>query len=135
MDPRPDESSAPLARRANLVRWRLAATLGALGRRRREALNVPLQVGRHLGLVAAVAGACLVGVIAIGIHRATTASKRRRGERWRMLRRAWMHPEQIARPEETMLGKVARALLMGAARLVVTRLIGEGTSSAGGSAA
>ena len=80
--------------------------------------------------VAAVAGACLVGVIAIGIHRARTASKRRRSERWRMLRRAWMHPEQIARPEETMLGKIARGLLLGAARMVVTRLVGEGASSA-----
>jgi hypothetical protein len=129
MDPRPEESSALLARRANMVRSRLSATLGALVRRRREALNLPLQVTRHLGLFAAVAGACLVGVIAIGIHRAAAASKRRRRERWRMLRRAWMHPEQIGRPEETILGKIARGLLIGAARLVVTHLVGEGTNA------
>jgi hypothetical protein len=118
-----EEITKLLTLRANMVRSRLSATLGALDRRRREVVNLPLQVKEHLGLVAAVAGACAVGLVAFGIYRARTAARRLRQERWRMFHRVWMHPERTARPEETALGKVARVLLVGAARLVVARLL------------
>ena len=118
-----EEISELLTLRADKVRSKLSATLDALDRRRREVVNLPLQMKKHLVLVAAVAGACVVGVVVFGIHRARTAPRRLRQERWRMLHRVWTHPERTARPEETALGKLARSLLIGAARLVAARLL------------
>ena len=129
MERSPEEISELLALRANVVRSKLSATLGALDRRRREVIDLPQQVKKHLGLVAAVAGACVVGVVVIGIYRAGTAARRLRQERWRMLHRVWTHPEWTARPEETALGKLARQLLIGAARLVVARVLSGAEAS------
>ena len=136
MELSPQESAAALTLRANLARSRLAATLSALDRRRREVMNLPLQVGKHMGVLAAVAGACVVGIVIVGVYRATTAAKRRRHERWQMVRRMWTHPERAARLEETTLGKLGQTLLLGAARLVVGRLLAEARApQAGGTGA
>jgi hypothetical protein len=123
MEPSHEETADTLAFRANLARSRLAATLSALDRRRREVFNVPLQVTKHLGIVAAVVAIGVTGVVALGVYRAATAQRRRRYERWRMVRRVWTHPERAAPREPSLLGSLARTLLLGAARAIATRVL------------
>jgi hypothetical protein len=122
MGPSLEERAELLTVRANLVRSRLLGTIGALDGRLRAALGVERQVKRHAGLLATVAVVLLTGVAAVAVYRTATAERRRRRERWRMLRRVWMHPERTARAEESIVGKVARTLLVGAVRFVVKRV-------------
>jgi hypothetical protein len=130
MEPDLDEKTELLTVRANLVRSRLLGTIGALDGRLRAALGVPRQMKRHAGLLATVGVVLLTGVAAAVAYRAATAARRRRGERWRMLRRVWMHPERTARAEESILGKLGRMLLLGAARVVVKHIVAQGNEEA-----
>lgn len=112
-----------LTARADLVRSRLHATLSALDRRRHEALDVPLQISRHLGVVAGVAAVTVAGAIVVGVLRAASAARRRRRGRWQLLRRAWEHPERVAQPEETLTGKIAKAAAVALARYLIGKLV------------
>ncbi len=123
MDPHLDDDKMLLTARADRARTRLSAALSALDRRRHEALDLPLQVTKHAGAVAAVAAVCVAGVVVMGIFRAATAARRRRRERWLVVRRVWAHPERIAQPEETLMGRVARVAAVGLARFVLSRVL------------
>jgi hypothetical protein len=125
MEPDSDEKAQLLTVRANVARSRLSAALSALDQRRRALLDIRVRVTEHVGLVRIVAVGCVAGLVSVAVYRAATATKRRRRERWRMLRRVWTHPELAAQPEESMLGKVGRALLVGAARYLVARLVAQ----------
>jgi hypothetical protein len=134
MEPSPKTADL-LAVRANVARSRLGAALEALERRRREALDIRLQVSQHIGLLRVAAVIGVTGILAIAAYRAATASRRRLGPaRWRMLRRVWNHPELAAEPRESLAGKIVRAVLVGAARFCVARLLEQsGPVSAVGS--
>jgi hypothetical protein len=113
-----DEEATMLLARADVARSRLFAALSALDRRRRHSIA---QVTRPLEFLPVLAIGCVAGLLAVVAYRA--AARRRRGEeRWRMLQRVWTHPERLARPERTIVADVARAALVGAARLLVARL-------------
>jgi len=131
MEPSPDNKLELLAARANVVRSHLSATLTALDRRRREIMSVPLRVTRHLTFAGVVVGVCLTGVVVVTVYRAATAARRRRYERWRMVSRVWNHPERAARDDGTILGRLARALLVSAGRAVVTRVLVEAAKNVG----
>jgi hypothetical protein len=113
-----------LATRADLVRHRLSSTLAALDRRRKELVDLPLQITRHAKLVAVIAIG-LSGLVAFGVYRAATPRRRLRDERWAMLRRAWVHPERVVRKQPSVLGSLARTLLLGAVRTLATRVLAE----------
>ena len=70
-----------LAARANAVRARLVETAEALDRRRREALDVRLQLRRHAGALSVAAGALAVTLIGGGVLLTLRLGARRRGER------------------------------------------------------
>jgi len=112
-----------LTARADLVRSRLHATLTALDKRRHDALDVPLQISKHLGIVAGIAALTVAGAVVVGFVRAASAARRRRRARWQLLRRAWEHPERVAQPEETLTGKIAKAAALALARYVVGKLV------------
>jgi hypothetical protein len=118
MEPNADDEATVLAARADVARSRLFAALSALDRRRRRSIA---RVTRPLELLPVLAIGCVAGLLAVALYRA--AARRPRGrERWRMLQRAWTHPERLARPERSVLGELARAALFGAGRLLVARL-------------
>jgi hypothetical protein len=118
MESRADEEATVLAARADVARSRLFAALSALDRRRRRSIA---QVTRPLELLPVLAIGCAAGILAIALYRAA-AKRRRGGEHWRMLQRVWAHPERLARRERSLFAVVARAALVGAARLLVAKL-------------
>ncbi len=133
MEPSPEETAKLLALRANVARSRLSAAVGELDRRRRSMLDVRAMVKEHselLQLVAVGAVACATGIVAFAIYRVTTSGRRRPAERWRLLMRIWRHPELAARPEESFVRKIGRALVVAAARFLVARLLEESGPSA-----
>jgi hypothetical protein len=94
------KSREELARQANQVRSKLLHTVEVLDQRRHEALDLKLQLQRHLRQVVALAGVALalttVGV-AVAVHRISTAPERRRRDRVRLLGQLWTHPDRVIR--------------------------------------
>jgi hypothetical protein len=99
----------------------LVAALGELDRRRRAAVDVREIVRDHAGAAGILTVACATGVLAVAIYRIATARRRRRVARMQMLVRVWRHPELAAPPKETLLGRLGKALAVGAARFLVAR--------------
>jgi hypothetical protein len=113
------KSRDELAREANEVRSKLMRTVEQLDRRRHQAVDVRLQMKRHLRQLV-VAGAVLVvltaGTVALLVNRVATATERRRRHRWTLAKDVWRHPERaIRRERRPFLSELARAVLLSAA--------------------
>jgi hypothetical protein len=142
------KSRDELAREANQVRTKLLRTVEQLDRRRHDALELRVQVQRHMRQLAVAGGAILVGTCAamvLLVHRISTATERRRRNRWRLVKGAWQHPERALRAERRtsylgallrpLLLVLANALVMFPLRRYVARLLPPATSGADRSAA
>lgn len=89
-----------LARQANQVRTKLLHTVEVLDQRRHEAIDLKLQLQRHVRQVVALAGVAIVltaGVVALAVHRLSTAPERRRRNRRLLARQMWRHPDRVLR--------------------------------------
>jgi tRNA/tmRNA/rRNA uracil-C5-methylase (TrmA/RlmC/RlmD family) len=134
------KSRDDLARQANQVRSKLLRTVEVLDQRRHEALDLKLQVQRHVRQIVAMAGIALVlsaGLVAFAVYRISTAPERRRRDRVRLVRHMWHHPDRVIRGAKregrhslvelgrsVLLGIASTALLL-PARRVVTQLLEE----------
>jgi hypothetical protein len=130
------KSRDELAREANQVRTKLLRTVEQLDRRRHEALDLRAQLQRHVRQLTVLGGAIFLGTCAamvVVVHRMSTATQRRRRNRWRLARRMWSHPERALRADRrtSFLGALLRPVLLALAnalvvlpaRLWVTRLL------------
>jgi hypothetical protein len=128
-----DKSREELEREADLVRSKLLHTVERLDQRRHDALDLRLQVRRHLGQLALAAGLLVLvsaGVVTLVVHRVATAAERRRRARWRLARTVWHHPERAIRAERGPLyAEIARSIAIVLATHAVTiparRLLGH----------
>jgi hypothetical protein len=116
---------ADLVRAADSARSRLLRTAERIDQRRHEALDIRMQVERHLQGVAVTGGAVLLasaGAAAFAGYRIATSSDRRRRARWRLVRGAWEHPERGLRAQrQSFAVEVLRSLLM----TLVTAVLSE----------
>lgn len=134
------KSRDELARQANQVRSKLLHTVEVLDQRRHEALDLKLQLQRHVRQVVALAGVALVltaGAVALAVHRISNAPARRRRDRRLLARQVWRHPDRVVRStrregrpflvelvRSVLLG-IASSLLMLPARRGITLLLEE----------
>jgi hypothetical protein len=118
------KSRDELAREANEVRSKLLRTVEQLDRRRHDVFDVRLQLQRHLRQLAVFGGVLVLataGTVALVVHRLTSASQRRRRNRWRLAKRLWRHPERTIRAERrSFFEEVARSILLAVASTAVT---------------
>lgn len=116
MSPVDTEDPEKLTEEANAARARLMRTVEALDHKAHDAVDVKLQVRRHLGTVVtvlAIAGIVMVSAIALVTYRIATHTARRRRERFLMLRRVWRHPERTARGDATTFwGRAFRSIAL-----------------------
>ncbi len=135
------KSRDDLTRQANQVRSKLLHTVEVLDQRRHEALDLKLQLQRHVRTVIALAGIALVvtsAAVAFAVHRISTAPERRRRDRRRLLGQMWRHPDRVIRGarregrpffvellRSVLLG-VASSLVLLPARRGITLLLEEG---------
>jgi hypothetical protein len=124
----PEERTQALTARADVARSRLAATLGALQKRRQEVFELPGQLvrnGRVAGILVAGLTAGAIVAFAVYRYRSSTSGRRLRHERWLLLQRAWEHPERVLRPkpQPSLMAKLVRGLAASAVRMVVTKLV------------
>jgi len=129
-----------LVTRARQVRTRLMHTIEQLDQKRHDALDLKLQVQRHLVTAAVAAGALVLvtgGLAALLVHRIQTAAERRRRARWRLAKDLWRHPQDRLRSREpSFVLRVLRSLLLSVvtaavtipARRVVRRALAERTA-------
>jgi hypothetical protein len=111
-----------LEHRADQTRARLLGTIDALDRRRRELLDLKLQIRRHAGDVLAAFGGLLIGIgatAAVVLFRQRQHERRRRRERLQALVRLWKHPERIA-TGPSPLGSALRLVLVALATMATT---------------
>jgi hypothetical protein len=118
------KSRDELAREANQVRTKLLRTVEQLDRRRHEALDLRVQLQRHVRQLTVVGGAILLGTCAAMVlvfQRVSTATERRRRNRWRLAKRVWWHPERALRADRrtSFLGALLRPLLLALANALV----------------
>ncbi len=127
-----------LERRADMLRVRLAGTLSALDRRRRELQHPMHALGKALrarpwrwfwvgaGVVFVVAGA-----VGVGLARAHYRTKHRAHERVRAVRRLWNHPERIGRDEGApFFTRLLRGIFLSLVTSVVTEAVRIGARRA-----
>jgi hypothetical protein len=120
------KSRDDLARQANQVRSKLLRTVEVLDQRRHEALDLKLQLQRHVRQVVALAGVALVftaGVVAFAVHRFSTAPERRRRNRRRLARQMWSRPDLVLRSSRRRGWPVAVELLRSVALGLATTLV------------
>jgi hypothetical protein len=94
------KSREDLARQANVVRSKLLRTVEVLDQRRHEALDLKLQVQRHVRQIVAFAGVALVltaAAVAFTVHRISTAPSRRRHNRRLLFGQMWHRPDLVMR--------------------------------------
>jgi hypothetical protein len=100
-------------------------TVEQLDRRRHEALDVGLQLRRHLRQVAAAGAVLLVvatGSVAMIVHRMATSAERRRRARWRLAGRFWRHPEKALRSERRpWWAELGRSVFLSLATTAIVR--------------
>lgn len=116
-----NDDRAVVERSANEVRAQLRETLEVIDRRRHDLLDPRRQLEEHRTAIAIATGVTLVGLGALvgyAIHRASTREERARARRGRELRRAmrraYLHPEWIARRamrREDVQARVAKSAL------------------------
>ena len=98
----------------DLIRANLGDLIGELNYRRRDALDLRLQLQRHAGRVVLV-GVVLIGMVAGGIALFVSHLRRQRSLRTRAsrlgkaLRRALAHPEHVAERRPSVPRKIAAA--------------------------
>ena len=118
------KSRDELAREANQVRTKLLRTVEQLDRRRHEALDLRAQLQRHVRQLAVVGGAIFLGtcaVMVVVVHRMSSATQRRRRNRWTLAKRMWWHPERALRADRrtSFLGALLRPVLLALANALV----------------
>lgn len=135
------KSRDDLTRQANQVRSKLLHTVEVLDQRRHEAIDLKLQLQRHVRTVMALAGIALLvtsAAVAFAVHRISTAPERRRRDRRRLVLQMWHHPDRVIRGarregrpfvvellRSVLLG-VASSLVLLPARRGITLLLEEG---------
>lgn len=102
---------------ADRIRDELLLTLQELDRRREHALDVRYQVHQHEELLKSAGGVLvlLAGVgISYAIWRARHREERLRRMRWEGVKRAWSHPERLARrhPERPVSQELGKKLVL-----------------------
>jgi hypothetical protein len=111
----PDDTES-LKEEANAARAKLMRTVEALDLKAHRAINVRLQLRKHIrGIATAgiVLGLAAAGTIALVTYRFATRGKRKRHARVRMLRRVWEHPERAARGDgATFWSRLARSVAL-----------------------
>ncbi|HTQ45153.1 MAG TPA: hypothetical protein VMI75_20475 [Polyangiaceae bacterium] len=113
-----------LTRQANLVRSKLLRTVEVLDQRRHDALDLKLQLQRHVRQVVVAAGIALVAtavVVAFAVHRISTAPGRRRRNRRILALQMWRRPDLVMRSSR----RTGRPF---AVELLRSVLLGVGTS-------
>jgi hypothetical protein len=135
--PEADASAAPLIERADAARTRLATALGALERRGRHALDVRSELVRYARLARGVIVAFTAATAVAVVVNALVARRHRARARWRMLERAWTHPERVAvRRRGTVsaaigaIGRIAGRLLLGYVAARMSSRDADGTGDA-----
>lgn len=120
------KSRDDLTRQANKVRSKLLHTVEVLDQRRHEALDLKLQLQRHMRTVLALSGIALVvtaGAVALAVHRISTAPERRRRDRRRLVGHMWRHPDRVIRGARRegrpFLVELLRSVLLGVASSLV----------------
>jgi hypothetical protein len=118
------KSRDELAREANQVRTKLLRTVEQLDRRRHDALELRVQVQRHMRQLAIVGGAVLLGTCAamvLMVHRISTSTERRRRNRWKLAKGVWQHPERALRAgrRTSFLGALLRPILLALANALI----------------
>ncbi|HEX8795669.1 MAG TPA: hypothetical protein VF765_32185 [Polyangiaceae bacterium] len=120
------KSREDLARQANQVRSKLLHTVEVLDQRRHEALDLKLQLQRHVRQVVALAGLALLltsGAVALAVYRMSTSSERRRRDRRRLARQMWTNPGRVLRSSRRegrpFMVEVFRSVLLGLATTVL----------------
>lgn len=112
---------------ADEVRSKLLRTVAELDQRRHEALDLRLQVKRHLKQVVAASGLMILataGTAAFVVYRVATASERRRRYRWRLAKDVWGHPDRALRAERRALfADIGRAALVACAWTLMTQSV------------
>jgi hypothetical protein len=130
-----------LTRQANLVRSKLLRTVEVLDQRRHDAVDLKLQLQRHVRQVVAMAGIALVltaAAVAFAVHRISTAPERRRRNRRRLAGQMWRRPDLVMRSarrtgrpfavellRSVLLGLASTLLLLPARRSIKVLLEGR----------
>jgi hypothetical protein len=118
------KSRDELAREANQARSKLLRTVEQLDRRRHDALDLRLQLRRHVRQLMAVGGLLLLataGAVALVVHRVTSFTQRRRRDRWVLAKSMWRHPDRAMRGERgSFFAELARSLLLTMASAAVS---------------
>jgi len=115
-----------LTRQANLVRSKLLRTVEVLDQRRHDAVDLKLQLQRHVRQVAVVAGIALVltaAAVAVAVYRISTAPERRRRNRRRLAGQMWRRPDLVIRSSRRtgrpFAVELLRSVLLGVASSLV----------------
>jgi hypothetical protein len=115
-----------LTRQANLIKSKLLRTVEVLDQRRHEAVDLKLQLQRHVRQIVAVAGVALVVTslaVALAVHRISTAPERRRRNRRLLVGQMWRRPDLVmrsARRKGRPVGvELLRSILLGLASTLV----------------
>ncbi len=121
-----EDTREGLERRADIARWKLVRTLDALARKRHDALDVRLQVRRHLMFVVVIGGGLVVLIVG-GIASQVVASRptrvrRRFAARWSALGRLWRHPDDVVRAREPVMTTVAKRVVTGLLTALLLRM-------------
>ena len=120
------KSRDDIARQANLVRSKLMRTVEVLDQRRHEAVDLKLQLQRHVRQVVALAAIAVVlttAGLAFVMHRIATAPERRRSNRRRLARQMWRRPDLVVRSARRtgrpFAVELLRSVLLGLATTLV----------------
>ena len=120
---------------ADRIRDELMLTLQELDRRREHALDVRYQVHQHEELLKAAGGVLLVlagAGISYAVWRSRHREERLRRMRWEGLKRAWSHPERLARkaePERPITQELGKRLVMVFATTLATAVARRSVST------
>ncbi len=128
LTPEPDPRAASLILRADAARSRLATAIGALERRGRHVLDAPREFVRYARLARCVVVGLTTAIIAIAVVNAFAARRHPARARWRMLGRAWTHPERVAVRQRGAVSATIGAVAKAAARLLFAYLTAHRSS-------
>jgi hypothetical protein len=118
------KSRDELAREANQVRTKLLRTVEQLDRRRHDALELRVQVQRHMRQLVVAGSVILLGTCAamvLVVQRISTATDRRRRNRWKLAKGVWQHPERALRAgrRTSFLGALLRPVVLALANVLL----------------